>query len=50
MDPSEPHTFQTGPITTLDAVSRVLQLRAQFPADVRSLPADFARAVVPGTH
>jgi hypothetical protein len=50
IDPSEPHTFPTGPITSLDTVSRVLQLRAQLPADVRSLPADFARAVVAATH
>ena len=50
LDPSEPHTFQTGPITSIDTVSKVLQLRLQLPAEVRSVPADFARAVVSATH
>jgi hypothetical protein len=50
LDPGEPHTFQTGPITSIDTVSKVLQLRLQLPAEVRSMPADFARAVVAATH
>jgi hypothetical protein len=40
--PGEVAPFPVGPITSLDAVNRVLQLRAQFAGDVRSMQADFA--------
>jgi hypothetical protein len=50
IDPGEPHSFQTGPITSLDTVAKVLQLRLQLPAEVRSVPADFARAAGAATH
>ncbi|HEX8115495.1 MAG TPA: hypothetical protein VF516_47535, partial [Kofleriaceae bacterium] len=50
LDPSEPHTFETGPITSLDTVSKILQLRLQLPAGVQDMPADFARAAVAATH
>jgi hypothetical protein len=50
IDPAEPHSFQVGPITSLDAVSKVLQLRAQLGGAAESTPADFARAAAATTH
>jgi hypothetical protein len=50
MDPGEPRTFQTGPITSLDAVGRVLQLRASFAGAAQSTQVDFVRPADALTH
>jgi hypothetical protein len=50
IDPAVPHDFQVGPITSLDGVAKVLQLRTQAGGEARSTSADFARAADASTH
>jgi hypothetical protein len=48
--PGETVAFQVGPVTRLDVVSKLLDLRTQFAGAPVSTPVDFARAPEAGSH
>jgi hypothetical protein len=50
INPGEAHPFDTGPITNLSVVSRLLQLRTSFAGAPQSTQVDFARAADAFSH
>jgi hypothetical protein len=49
-DPDTTFPFRAGPITDLDTVRRILDLRPQFAGTTRSEPADFIRPATAFSH
>jgi hypothetical protein len=50
MDPGEPRSFAVGPITNLDVVRTLLELRSSFAADLKDEPVDFIRPIEASSH
>jgi hypothetical protein len=48
--PGDPRPFSVGPITDINTVTKLLQLRAQFPGVAQSTQVDFMRAPDAVTH